>query len=433
MATREDISTLASYVLGDKNRQLLVAGGLDALPKETRLTALRGLQDLGWIGRSGMADFEESYSLTKDGRCVVSDHPNLSGIEPCVRAHIEALRAVDEEACEDRKCGLRKLVTIDCDLGNWDSALIHCYQLKRIAEELVDPGAKAFAYFHQGKVEMVQNRWDEALESLLNANESFVEAGDTRGVSMTNRAMGVIYANKGDHSSAIRCFESSLSMARMVGDKDLEAKAEGNLANIYDLEGRYEEAERAHKRCLGYFLESGDLASAARTANNLGVLGMLRDDFKNAAESFDRAVEYSRKVKNKEVLGIALVNGGYCQLECNDLAKSISYTDEAVSIFKEEEDRHRLALAYRNYGSIEMRNSNVELAMDWYEKSIRVAKASGVEDTLAACYYDYGMSLIKAVVNPRLGRKLLKRAASMYRSMGNADKAKLIEARASPA
>jgi tetratricopeptide (TPR) repeat protein len=427
MATREEIITLVSYVLGDKNRQILVAEGLEALPKETRITALRGLQDLGWIGHSGMADFEESYSLTKDGRRTVAEHPSVHRLEPCIREQVEALRTVDGETNSVQRNGLKRLITVDCDLGNWDSALIHCFHLKRIAEQSSDTNMLAFALFHQGKVEVAQNRWEEALESYLNSNEKYVECGDSRGVAITNRAMGVIYAHKGDHASAIRCFESSLSMARMIGDGDLEAKAEGNLANVYDLEGRYDEAEKAHKKCLEYFLKSNDLAGAARTANNLGVLNLLQERFQAAAEYFEKTIESCRKIKNREVLGIALVNCGYSYGRCGNVSRSIAYTDEAVSILKEPNDLNLLALAYRNYGCVEMRSLRPETAFDWFERSVRAAKASGVEDTLAACCYEYGMSLIHAATDIRLAKKLLKRSASLFRNMGNADKAKYIE------
>jgi len=287
----------------------------------------------------------------------------------------------------------------------------------------------AYALFHEGKVEMVQNRWDEALESLLDANEKYVESGDRRGVAMTNRVMGVIYANKGDHVSAVRCFESSLSMAKMVGDRDLEAMAEGNLGNIYDLEGRFQEAENAYRRCLAIFLESGDAVCTAKISNNLGVLNLLRDDYQMAAEYFEKTIEACRKIKNKEVLGIALVNCGYCHAKSGNLGRSITYTDEAVSILKEPNDVNLLALAFRNYGTIETRNQRYDNAFEWFEKSVRAAEASGVEDTVAACCYEYGMSLINAVTDLRLAKRLLKRAASIFRDIGNSSKARSIEAR----
>jgi len=427
MAGREEIVGLIAYVLGDKNRQILVARGLDAVPKESRIAALRGLQDLGWIGHNGVADFEESYTLTRDGRRIASEKPAMSCLEKCSREHVEALRLVDSDAEAHMKRGLRSLVAIDSDLGNWDSALIHCYHLKRLAGQSKDHSCSAFACFHQGKVEMAQNRWDEALESILNANEQYVEIGDGKGVAVANRAMGVIYAHKGDHASSIRCFESSLSMARMIGDRELEAKAEGNLANVYDLEGRYEEAERSHKRCLEFFLETNDLASAARTANNLGVLNLLQERFQTAAEYFEKTIDSCRKIKNKGVLGIALVNGGYSYARCGNVDRAVAYTDEGVSIFKEPNDLNLLALAYRNYGCIEMRSGKLESACDWFEKSVRAAKASGVEDTLAACCYEYGMNLIQAAADYRLAKKLLKKSASMFRNMGNASKARRIE------
>ena len=427
MATREESVTLISYVLGEKNRQVLIGSGLDALSKESKINALRGLQDLGWVGHSGLEDFAESYNLTKEGRRIVAESPPVTEFELCVQRHIEALRRVDEETDCAQKEGLVRLVGIDCDMSNWDTALIHCYQLKKLAEKTKDAEALALASWHEGKVAMAQNRWDDALEAYLNANEKYMDAGNRKGVAMTNRAMGVIYANKGDHPSAMRCFESSLSLAKMIGDKDLEAKAEGNLANLYDLEGRFQEAEKAYERCLAYFIESGDEVNTAKTSNNLGVSNLLKERYQLAAEYFEKTIGACRNIKNKEVLGIALVNCGYCHAKCGDLGRSVSLTDEAVSILKEPNDRNLLALAYRNYGTIEMRNGRYDSAFDWFEKSVRIAEASGVEDTMAACCFEYGMSLIKSMMDFKLAKKLLKKAASIFRSMGNIDKARSIE------
>jgi len=429
MATREEIAILVSYVLGEKNRQLLITSGLDSLPKECRISALRGLQDLGWVGHSGFADYAESYSLSRDGRIVAAERPPVTELRPGVRNHIDALRSIDDVTDCAQKEGLRQLVSLDCDMSNWDSALIHCYQLKKLADKTKDTEATAFALWHEGKVAMAQNRWDDALEAYLNASEKYREAGERKGVAMTNRAMGVIYANKGDHASAMRCFESSLSMARMIGDKDLEAKAEGNLANLYDLEGRFQDAEKAYERCLSFFVESGDMICAAKTSNNLGVMNLLRDDYQVAGEYFEKTIEACRRINNKEVLGIALVNGGYCHAKCGNLSRSVLFTEEAVSILKEPNDMNLLALAYRNYGTIEMRNHNVESAFEWFQKSVRVAEASGVEDTLAACCHEYGMALIGSVTDVGLAKKLLKRSASIFRGIGNIDKARSIEKR----
>jgi tetratricopeptide (TPR) repeat protein len=220
-------------------------------------------------------------------------------------------------------------------------------------------------------------------------------------------------------------------MARMICDRDLEAKAEDNLANIFDLEGKFDEAEKAHTRSLAYFLEVNDLASAARTSNNLGVLNMLRDRYQVAAEYFEKTIESCRQTKNKGTLGISLINCAYCLARCGDIARSVNYTDEAVFIFKEPNDTNMLALAYRNYGYIELRNSRYDLAFEWFEKSVRAAEASGVEDTFAACCNEYGMGLIKAATDLRLAKKLLKKAASLYRNMGDIERARTVETKLS--
>jgi tetratricopeptide (TPR) repeat protein len=423
MTTRAEVQILASYVLAEENRELIARSGIGALPQDRRDSALRGLQDLGWIGHSGVADFGESYSLTKEGRRIASEQPPFGAFDSRVQEHIEALRFVDSTMNGDRREGLQRLIRMECDRGNWDSALVNCYELKRLAEKTKDAPRQAFALFHLGRIEIAQNKWDEALESLLGALEKYMETGDRRGVSETNRSMGVIYGNKGDRSSAKRCFENSLDTAKAFGDKNLQAKAEGNLAIILAIEGRFEEAEEAHKNCLRYFIEAGDDPGIARTSNNLGVLCLTRDSFKEASEYFETAIQSCRPMKNHAILGIALVNAGHCYAKLGELGRAIARTDESVGIIKEPNDLNLLAHAFRNYGLIEFRNSNIDKASEWFEKSIRTAMRSGVEDTLATCYYEYGMALIEATVQLRLARKMLKKASSLFRDLGDLEHA----------
>lgn len=429
MATRNEIESLIFYVLSENNRQLLIKSGLDGVTKEARVLALRGLQDLGWIGHGGLADYEESYSLTKEGRRIVATHPEVSSLEKNVHAHISALREVDGGTNGTRKDALKRIIVIECEMSAWDSALLNCYELRKLAERTKDIDSTAFTLYYQGRVELAQNRWDEALESYLNAIEKYMEAGDRKGVCAANRAMGVVYGNKGDHASALRCLESSLSMARAIGDRELEAKAQVNLAIVYDLEGKDQESEDASKNSLSYFIESGDSSSASRISNNLGVLNLSREKYDVAAEYFEKSIASCRAQQHREVLGAALVNAGYCYARIGEMERSLRYTDEAVSIFREPNDLNMLALAYRNYGFTEFRNSNIHKGIEWFEKSVRTAKASGVEDTFAACCYEYGMALIKSTTNPKLAKKLLKKSSTVYSDIGNQARARAIEAR----
>ncbi|HEX9907408.1 MAG TPA: tetratricopeptide repeat protein, partial [Thermoplasmata archaeon] len=240
---------------------------------------------------------------------------------------------------------------------------------------------------------------------------------------------GIVYGNKGDHASAHRCFESSISMAKNIGDRDAEAKAKANLAIILDLEGQSEEAEVASKDCLSYFSEIGDDLTCSKIANNLGVLNLSREKFDVAAEYFDKTIMASRLTRDRTVLGATLINAGYCYARIGDIARGISYTDEAMSILRETTNQNYLALAYRNYGLIELRCHHTQTAFEWLEKSVRAAKASSVEDTYAACCYEYGTALIWSMGDLKLAKKLFKKSSAAYRQIGNTERARVVESR----
>ncbi len=433
MASRKELETLIFYVLGESNRQLQIKSGLDAVPKEQRTAALRGLQDLGWIGYAGYGDFEGSYSLTPEGTRIAAERPTLSSLEKGAQEHIEALRQVDEASNGVRKEGLRHLISNACSVGNWDSALVNCFELKKLASRTKDVESAAFAAFNIGRVEAAQNRWEEALESYLEALEKYMECGNRKGVCYTNRQLGIVYGNKGDHASAHRCFESSISLAKSISDRDAEAKAKANLAIILDLEGRKDEAEVASTDCLAYFCEIGDNLTCSKIANNLGVLSLSRDKFDVAAEYFDKTIMSCRATKDRTVLAIALVNAGYCYARVGETARALGYTEEALTILRETTNQNLLALAYRNIGVVEFRCHHTKKAFEWFDKSIRAAETSCVEDTYAACCYEYGVALISSATDLRLAKRLLKRASAAYRNIGNLERARMVETRAASA
>jgi len=431
MPSREEIDALMSYVLSDDKRRLLLAKGLDGVPKEIRIAALRGLQDLRWLDKGIDPDDELSCVLTVEGQRIASERPSTEELNRSVQDHIAALKSLDTPHREVKAEVLRRLISTEFALGNMDSALLYACELREIARPRKDFASVAFALLHQGHVEVMKNHWKEALESYLAALEMYTECGDRGGVCTASRALGIVYGNKGDCASAMRCFETSLSLARELGDWEGAAKAESNLAIIYDLQGRYEDSENAGKSCLEYFLGTEDFATAARISNNLGVLHMSRENYALAIEYLEKTIESTRRLGNKQVLAAALVNVGYCHGKLRNTGKILQCTDEATSILKGPHDLNMLSLAYRNYGIVEMMRSDLQAASEWFEKSVRTAEASGVEDTIAACCFEYGIALLGSMTNPKLAKKLLKRASSTYKNIGNLELARRVEARLS--
>lgn len=433
MPSREDISALMSYVLSEDKRMLLLTKGPECVPKETRVAALRGLQDLHWIDHAPDPDDDLSCVLTVEGQRILTERPSMDELNKSTQEHIAALKRLDSPRTEIRTEVLRRFISTGFARGDLDSALAQVCELKELATPRKDFGSLAFALLHQGHIEVIKNHWKEALESYLAALEMYTECGDRKGVCTTSRALGIVYGNRGDYASAMRCFETSLSLARDLGDVEGAAKAESNLAIVYDLQGRYEDSEKAGRSCLDYFLSTGDFETAARISNNLGVLHMSRENFSLAIDYLEKTIESTRKMGNKQVLAAALVNSGYCHGKLGNMGRIVQYTDEAVSILKEPNDLNMLSLAYRNYGIAETMRPDPDAASEWFEKSVRTAEASGVEDTLAACCYEYGVALIGAMANPRMAKKLLKRSSSTYRSIGNMELARRAETRLSAA
>ena len=122
MSSPKELEILFTYVLGERNRELLVAEGLDVIPEDRRIAALMALQDLGWVDRKGFGHHEDTYKVTAEGRRIIETRPDFRKLDIGMKEHLDALRASDSGDMDKRKAGLRKLIEVECDLGNWDSA-----------------------------------------------------------------------------------------------------------------------------------------------------------------------------------------------------------------------------------------------------------------------------------------------------------------------
>jgi type IV pilus assembly protein PilF len=132
---------------------------------------------------------------------------------------------------------------------------------------------QADLYFGAGTQSLMDQKYTEALKSLLKANEL-----DPNNSEILNN-LGMAYYFKGEKELAIKNVRQSLE----VNEKNSDAKI--NLATIYYQEGEVAEAERLYKEVLKHLTYD----KQARTFYNLGV---LEQDKK---QNLEAAVAYFKK------------------------------------------------------------------------------------------------------------------------------------------
>ncbi len=247
-------------------------------------------------------------------------------------------------------------------------------------------------FVQYGRVALMQGRPDEA-ERFLDRGIRMAEAArDTVGLMPAVNFRGFAYAGRGDHDSALRCYERRLDLSLRTRSLADEAWARSSIGYVYhrrndnvraryeytraieifrslDLErleitpliglGRVEsatgnepEAIRCYQRAWVVARAVGDRVNEMWATNNLGVLETTRGDLSRASQYQQRAYDLARELEYPYGMVIPGINIASRAIEMGDF-------DRAESILLETRQLCESKGAEEYLGSVDRSLANV--------------------------------------------------------------------------
>ena len=135
-------------------------------------------------------------------------------------------------------------------------------------------GQERWRYGSLGISYQSQGGFAKAIEYHTQHLEIAKEVGDRSGEGKANRSLGNVYLSQGDFAKAIEYHTQQLAIANEVGDRAGAGEAYGNLGSAYQLQGDFADAIEYYTQCLAIAEEVGDRAGEGRTYGNLGTRHM---------------------------------------------------------------------------------------------------------------------------------------------------------------
>jgi len=164
-------------------------------------------------------------------------------------------------------------------------------------------------------------RFDKAPEAekvLRSVEAVFREVGDPRNIGVWRLNLAECLRIQGKFEQAAHNNERLLELATLIGNRELQWKATGNLGLCYLVQSRIEEAEQAFRDCLAYAGDFKDPEAIGNALYNLGWLRTLLGLWREAIAFFDLAARVYRSGHFDEREGAALSYAGWCHLCCGD-------------------------------------------------------------------------------------------------------------------
>jgi two-component sensor histidine kinase len=141
---------------------------------------------------------------------------------------------------------LRRLVIYD----NPEKALEYCQKYGEFALKAGLMLDYAGAKFYEANSYIPMGKYEQALESLLEAEPYFQEFGETRKLGSLHNSIGAVFESMERDSLALVYFQRSYQAFEEIGDEKRQAMALNNLSNIYYRQGDYEASKGLIERAI---------------------------------------------------------------------------------------------------------------------------------------------------------------------------------------
>ncbi|WP_299197758.1 tetratricopeptide repeat protein [Thermocrinis sp.] len=188
--------------------------------------------------------------------------------------------------------------------------------------------------------------------------------------------LGSIYWRMGYLDDALLYYSRSLSLARDLGNKSMQATVLNNIALIYDNKGEFDKALEYYEESLR--LETDEKAKAA-TYNNIAFVYENKGDYQKAVEYLQKAIEISERYGDYHGASMIKVNLGNAYRKMKDYEKAEKYLLEGLEGVKKVGDKYWEASGYYGLGLLYRDKGDKKTAKDYLTRAYNLYKSIGAE------------------------------------------------------
>jgi tetratricopeptide (TPR) repeat protein len=222
------------------------------------------------------------------------------------------------------------------------------------------------AYFNIGELKSTYENMKKA-ESLTNNKKDLM---------YIYNKIGLILYNMGYLDDALLYYSRSLSLAKDLGNTDMQATLLNNIAMIYDDKGELDKA-------LSYYEESLNLTTNEKdkvnTYNNIALIYSEKGDYQKTVEYFQKAIEIAEKYGDYHKGSMLKLNLGDTYRKMKDYENAEKYLSEGLEGVKKVGDKYWEAVGYNYFGWLYRDKGDKKTARDYLTRAYNLFKSIGAE------------------------------------------------------
>jgi CHAT domain-containing protein len=251
-----------------------------------------------------------------------------------------------------------------------------------LARESGDKATEASATNNKGGALDLEGDISGAMAAFEKAKSLFHETGDLAGEANTQSNIGKLYFDMADYQKAADCYRAALALQDAAGDTRRRSLVLQNLGNSYwllDPERAVDYLEQA----LALARSSRDTAGEAQALGELAGIYNLQGRLADSIRSGEDALRFARAAGDRQREARALRTVGLAHARMGDASKGSALLLESIDAAKRVGNRRGEALSWLALGEAHQIAANSEEAARSFERSRAIAEEIGDRDTLA--------------------------------------------------
>jgi len=188
--------------------------------------------------------------------------------------------------------------------------------------------------------------------------------------------IGRILGRMGNLDDSFLYYNRSLSLAKDLGNTDMQATLLNNIALIYENKGELDKA-------LSYYEESLNLQTnekdKAPTYNNIALIYGKKYDYQKAVEYYQKAIEIDERYGDYHGASICKLNLGDTYRKMKDYENAEKYLSEGLEGVKKVGDKFWEAYGYLYFGNLYRDKVDKKTAREYYTRAYNLWKSIGAE------------------------------------------------------
>jgi predicted ATPase/DNA-binding CsgD family transcriptional regulator len=258
------------------------------------------------------------------------------------------------------------------------------------------PEARARALLGAGRLAMNQGAFEPASALLTESRDLARVTGERQVEARAHGFLGLVAWNLADLDRAESLCAEALDLARAAGDKRGVAGMLNNLAGLDQARGRLDDAARRYAEALVLMRGLGDTRSVGMLLSNLGQLSGLRGEFERAIALLEEAGALHRELDDEQGVAVVLTNLGDVIQRQGDAERAANLYAEALARFRDLGDFQNATVVLYHLGALARDRGNSTGAVAQLGEALAAFVELGDRAAAADC-----LDLLAAVTDPK--------------------------------